>query len=867
VRAEEAVRESEVQLRLITDNVPAMIAYSDTEHRYRYANRRFIEFYGGAGAVARGRTVRELVGEETWRLVRGNLERALSGEALHYEGVRRDAAGRARNIEATLVPDRDEAGRVRGVYTFILDITERRAAEQAIREGLAQLKLITDNVPAMIAYYDRDMRCRYANRAYQEFYAPGADSIVGRTALEILGAETWEHAAERAARALAGETLNFRRRERRADGRKRDIEITLVPHRAGTGQVLGLYALVLDVTERWRAERALRLRERAIESSTDAIMITEGAEEDFALVYVNAAFERITGYAAAEVLGRNPRFLHREDRAQAGLRDLRAAVRDEREANALLRNYRKDGTPYWSELRIAPVRDDRGRTTHYVGVSSDVSERVRSQEALERQANYDALTGLPNRNLMRDRLAQALVQARRGRQRAAVLYVDLDHVKRINDSLGHPVGDKVIASSGARIAGVLRSGDTVARVGGDEFVAILPVLKYEHDAALVAQKLREAIAAPLEIDGHQFVLSASVGIAVFPKDGEDSETLLRNADAALYRAKEEGRDCERFFTAELNQRVVRHLQIEGDLRRALEREEFRLHYQPIVELATRRVAGFEALARWPRPGGTWVPPAEFIPVAEDSGLIVALGRWVMLTAAREVRKWNGRGKQPRYVSINLSARQFKDPQLLDTVREALRGSGADPSHIRLEITESTVMSSADEAIKTLRALRALGVRISVDDFGTGYSSLSYLKRFPINTLKIDRSFVRDLASDADDLKISRAVIDLAHGLGLEVVAEGVETRTQASILARYGCDGAQGYLFGKPVEGASIEASGAGKARRPSAGRGAPAKRAGARTRKRTARASSSRQSFAKRASAASKLIPGKRSRISSRSV
>ncbi|MBI1943214.1 MAG: EAL domain-containing protein [Betaproteobacteria bacterium] len=684
---------------------------------------------------------------------------------------------------------------------------QRAQAEQATLEREAQLRLLTDNVPGMICYLGPDYRYRYANLRYREFYAGTRDPIDGRTLEEVLGAEAWQAERERIDRALAGETLEYVRKHRRAsDGSKRELDVSLVPHRDAAGRVLGLYVLVLDVTRRRRAEAALRLRDRAIEQSVNSIMITQPVGGRQKIVYVNPAFERITGYPAAEAIGKNPAFLHRGDRNQPGVEALRTAEREQRDMTVLMRNFRKDGTPFWNELRVAPVRDEDGRVTHYIGVSNDVTERIRYQEEIERSANFDTLTGLPNRNLLNDRIAQAIVQAARSSRPLGVMFVDLDHLKRINDTLGHEMGDRVIAATGRRIAEALRTGDTVARLGGDEFVIVLADMKRSEDAAHVAAKVLNCVGTPLRMEAREFVLTASAGIAIFPRDGTDAATLLRNADAALYRAKEQGRQCFRFFAPEMNQRVVEFLALEQALRRSLEAQEFWLQYQPIVRLATGEVVGAEALLRWRRADGSMVGPAQFIPVAEESGLIVPIGRWVMQAAARQAAEWNRGRAKPLYVSINLSARQFKDPGLLDAVRAALEDADVEPSLIKLEITESTVMQSAEEATRLLGALKDRGVMLSVDDFGTGYSSLGYLKRFPIDTLKIDRTFVRDLAVDRDDLAICDAVIELGRGLDLEVVAEGVETREQSQVLRSHGCELAQGYLFGRPVDPAQFSA-------------------------------------------------------------
>jgi EAL domain-containing protein (putative c-di-GMP-specific phosphodiesterase class I) len=344
----------------------------------------------------------------------------------------------------------------------------------------------------------------------------------------------------------------------------------------------------------------------------------------------------------------------------------------------------------------------------------------------------------------------------------------------------------------------------VARVSGDEFVVLLTDVQNEDDAALVAAKVRNSIGTPLRIEAHEFVLAASIGIALYPRDGTDAETLLRNADAALYRAKEHGRDCFQFFAPDMNERVVRYLAIERELREALDTAQFRLEYQPIVRLDTGEAIGAEALLRWRRPDGSTIGPAEFIPIAEESGLIVPIGRWVFETAARQASRWNRERGKPFFVSVNLSARQFRDPELLGSIRAALQAARVDASLIKVEITESTVMQNPEEAVKTLRALKALGVSVVVDDFGTGYSSLAYLKRFPIDTLKIDRSFVSGLPEDAGDRALCRAVLDLGRGLGMEVVAEGVETRGQAKMLKEGRCPLAQGYFFGRPGEAASL---------------------------------------------------------------
>jgi diguanylate cyclase (GGDEF)-like protein/PAS domain S-box-containing protein len=799
--AEQALRASEARMRLIADNVPAMIALTDRRNVFRYANRNMVELYGRDDRELLGNDIASVVGPEAWPLIRPNIERALGGEAVSYSGRRQHRSGEWREVEVTLVPQKNAADGVEGVYTFILDVTDRNRAEQAIHSREAQLRLLVDNVPAMIAYIGTDRRYLFSNRNYTLFFTGRDEPLEGRDMAQVIGEANWSTARPLVEAAFAGAMQNYRRKSRRAsDGSLRDLDVTLVPNRNDAGDVIGIYSMLIDVTRRRRAEEALRLRNRALDSTLNGIMIAEQAQGELRLVYVNPAFERITGYASQDVLGRNPDFLLGEDRRQSPIADLRAALAAEREVTVLLRNFRKDGSLFWNELHIAPVRDSQNRATHFVGVCNDVTQRVSYEAELERHANYDSLSGLPNRNLLRDRVERAIAHAGRTHRLAAVLYVDLDHLKRINDSLGHAVGDLVIAAVGGRLAGITRGGDTVARIGGDEFVVVLGEIRREEDAVRVADKVRRAVAAPLRVEGHDFVLSASVGIALYPRDGTDAATLQKNADTALYRAKEEGRDGWRFFTAEMNAEVVRRLSTEQQLRGALEAGEFRLHYQPIVSLPDGEIVGAEALLRWRRSDGALIGPNDFIPVAEESGLIVPIGAWVLKTATQDARAWQRAGYAPVFVSVNLSARQFRDPRLAHIVREALRASRLPAAQLKLEITETTVMQNAEETDRTLRALKRLGVRLSVDDFGTGYSSLAYLKRFPLDVLKIDRGFVRDLSRDKDDLAISRAVIDLARGMKLQVVAEGVELREQARLLSANGCQLAQGFYFGRPVE-------------------------------------------------------------------
>ncbi|MDP1708333.1 MAG: EAL domain-containing protein [Gammaproteobacteria bacterium] len=425
----------------------------------------------------------------------------------------------------------------------------------------------------------------------------------------------------------------------------------------------------------------------------------------------------------------------------------------------------------------------------------------RTDQQLEHMAYHDAMTGLPNRVLLQDRIRQSLISAERLSNQLAVAFIDLDDFKIINDSLGHHVGDQVLQTVAKRLAACLRKGDTIARVGGDEFVLSLPGIQPNADLPGMVQKLIDATALPIEIAGHKLRITASVGIAIYPDHGQDVETLMRHADMAMYSAKKLGRNQSQIFAEHMDMRAQQRLTMEREMRSAFEQDGFALHYQPIVtiESGASVIVGAEALLRWPNAHGAWISPAEFIPVAEESGLIVALGEWVLRTACAQNKAWQSAGLQPVYIAVNLSARQITQPDLVEVVAGILKETGLDPAYLKLELTESQIMQNVAAATDTLTRLKAMGVRLSIDDFGTGYSSLAYLKRFPIDTLKIDQSFVRDITTDPDDAAISKTIISMAHGMGLTVIAEGVETEGQKSFLSAHHCDEMQGYLFSRPV--------------------------------------------------------------------
>ena len=453
-------------------------------------------------------------------------------------------------------------------------------------------------------------------------------------------------------------------------------------------------------------------------------------------------------------------------------------------------------TAHTRELRRF-VEDDVSFLRSVANILGTAIERKFAEEQLTRLAQFDTVTGLPNRHVFRDRFGDALVQARRNGWAAGMLFVDLDRFKAVNDTFGHAVGDKLLGAVAKRLEGAVRAGDTVARLSGDEFAVVLSSIEDGNDAGLVAQQIIHALGAPFEIDNHEAFVSASVGIALYPSDGSTADELLKNADTAMYRAKQQGRNGYQFYLPQMKERLMERLQLEAGLRGALDRREFMLHYQPKVQLDTGMISGFEALLRW-RHEGRLVPPSEFIPILEETGLIVRVGEWVLRSVCEQLSHWRARGIAPRPVAVNLSARQFQRQSLVSMVEQILRETAVAPELLELELTESLLMSDAEEAVQMLHELKRLGVRLAVDDFGTGYSSFAYLKRFPLDTLKIDRAFVSEAVTNPDDANITVTIINLAHSMRLKVVAEGVETQGQMNFLRQHKCDEVQGYYFARP---------------------------------------------------------------------
>ncbi len=559
---------------------------------------------------------------------------------------------------------------------------------------------------------------------------------------------------------------------------------------------------VRDISARKSAEETMHKLSRAIDQTADVVFITN---RDGCVEYVNPAFEKVTGYRADEVIGKTPDMLKSGKQGPEFYANVWKEIQSGNVYNDIFVNKRKHGGLYYQEQTITPLTNSKGDITHFVTTGRDITERMEAQEKLQFLAQHDALTRLPNRALFLDRLNQSLARARWHDRRIAVIFMDLDRFKTINDSLGHGVGDALLTQVGERLLSCLREGDTVARLGGDEFVILLNDVASEDDVTLLVEKLLSIHDRPFSIDGHELYMSGSVGVSLYPGDGEDSGTLMKHADIAMYRAKESGKNNFKFFSADMSEKAFSRLTLEHSLRRALENSEYVLLYQPIVNLKTNTIVGAEALLRWQDQQKGIIFPGDFVPLLEETGLIQEVGEWVLHRACRDAAAWSKKwGAGVFRVSVNISGRQIGARSFLSTVNSVIRDTGLAPAMLELEITESVLMHDLEACLELLRELHARGIKLSIDDFGTGYSSLSYLKRLPIQTVKIDRSFIADAATDSDDNSIVEAAVAMAHGLKLNVIAEGVENMDQLAVLKKYGCDEAQGYLFSRAVSAGKL---------------------------------------------------------------
>ncbi|HEX2200053.1 MAG TPA: EAL domain-containing protein [Burkholderiales bacterium] len=841
-RAQDELQRVLAEQQALLDNVAVGIAFRRDRRTVR-ANRRYEEMFGYAPGAAAGTSTRDIYfTDEEYRQAGGVYGELDDGRTHSREQWlrRQDGSGFWCRVTGRAVRPGDAA---HGYVWLLEDITERRRAdedlqrlvreqaqvEERIQRALAEQELILDNASVGIAFV-RGRAIQRCNRFLEEMVGAGPGELVGQSSSVLFASATdWEEAGRLAYHSTApGETHDSEWRFRRRDGST--FRCRTRGRRTDLGEpdqewIWSFEDVTAERDADLRVQRALAEQELILDNATVGIAFLRNR------IYqrCNPRFEQMFGYAPGELLGCGTEVIYadtpswNDDAAFYAQMQRGEAVSTER------RYRRKDGSLFWCKLvgkAIDAARPHEGSIWIYDDVTAEhaareslersvaertaelqaanqrleieVGERKMAEQRAKHLADHDALTGLPNRRLLEDRLTQALALSYRNRKQSAVMFVDLDRFKTINDSLGHAVGDLLLREVALRLVNQLRIGDTICRIGGDEFVVVLPEIKRAEDAAQVAQKVIEELSRPIPADERELTVTPSIGIAVFPDDGRDAETLIRNSDAAMYHAKEMGRANYQFFTAEMNQAASRRLALEGDLRRALGKDELRVHYQPVVDARTGEVSGHEALVRWQHPARGLVAPAEFIQLAEETGLILKLGEWVL----REACRWATFIGVERglHIAVNLSPRQFNDPKLVQVVAAALKDTGLPARLLELEITETTAMQHSDVALSTLQKLKQLGVSVAIDDFGTGYSSLSYLKRFPVDRLKVDRSFTAELPGDEDQCAIVSAIVALAHALDIRVVGEGVETEAQREFLRNCGCDYLQGYLIGPPVD-------------------------------------------------------------------
>ena len=675
------------------------------------------------------------------------------------------------------------------------------------------LRTVIENLNDGIIVTDLGNRILHVNSRLAKLVGCEAEDMLGQPAQPFLSMiEGWLFFCATPDEAQTG-LYEWREGQlKRQDGRQFWAEVNSTPLYNPSGHPIATLITVTDITERKWLEEYLRLLESVVVNANELVMISqvEAGDDplDLRIVYINDAFLKVTGHRAADVIGRTAQLLVGPKTDLDELTRIRETMIRHESVKAELILHRRDNTNFWADINTVPIRNEHGQVTHFVSVMREVTERKNAEEQLRRNAFHDPLTGLPNRLLFTERLTQIISRSKQipGRK-FAVLFLDLDRFKVINDSLGHMVGDQLLIAIARRLETCVKRTDIVARLGGDEFTILLDDIQTEDAANHVAERIHQELALPFTLNGYEVFTTVSIGIALSTTDFNHTEDLLRGADIAMYRAKASGKACHEVFDTEMHNEAMRQMQLENDLRRALERGEFRVYYQPIVSLTTGRLAGFEALMRWQHPERGLVSPGDFIPIAEETGLILPMGEWILMEACRQLSEWQK--KYPQYrrlsMSVNISSRQFSQRGTIDLLKNVLEKTGLNPALLKLEITETAIMENTETAMEILLALKKMGVQLSVDDFGTGYSSLGYLYRFPMDVLKIDRSFISRVDTDGEKLELVRTIITLAWNLGMDVIAEGVETTKQLAQLKMLKCEYGQGYLFSKPMSAEHTE--------------------------------------------------------------
>lgn len=691
-----------------------------------------------------------------------------------------------------------EKGTVAGLILLFIDITQLHQVEQAVRETRDRLLAVMNNSVSLMAVKDASGRYTFANPKFEQSLGLQPGQVIGKTDYQLFPALISDSFRENELECMKLRRDVEREEAIHIEGQERQFLVVRFPLFDADGAVSGVCFQATDVTDRKHAESQLRLAARVFDRAAEGVMVTDAQHK---ILTVNDAFATVTGYSREEVVGLNPHIMSSGKHPPEFFAAMWAQIRELGWWQGEIWNRRKNGELYLEWLSISTVKDKEGAVVNYVALFSDITQVRASQSRVEFLATHDDLTGLPNRTLLQDRLRLSLARAKRTNASLAVVFVDLDNFKWVNDTLGHDIGDSLLKQAASRLQECLRAGDTVARLGGDEFVLLLEAANRE-EVALTCERVLSVLCASYMVGEHECNVSASIGVSMAPEDSEEPAILMRDADTAMYRAKATGKNCYQFFTADLVEIANRRVQIESGLRKALDNGQLFLEYQPQIDVREGRVVGVEALVRWKSDAGILMP-GEFIPVAEESNLIVSIDRWVMREACRQMVEWSTSGLSGLRVSVNLSAQHFKRADTVSEIVEIVKTSGLAPSSLCVEVTES-VLVEVDRAQRILAELQAFGLHVSIDDFGTGFSSLAYLKRLPIGELKVDRSFVDGIATDSDDRAIAATVIDLARNMKLESLAEGVENAAHLDALRELGCDLAQGYFISRPLPPAAL---------------------------------------------------------------
>jgi len=809
--AEQATRNLRTQLSFtqqLIEAIPSPVFFKDAEGRYLGCNRAFEDYIGFTRESLVGKTVYDIAPKDLAETYHA-ADRALiekPGTQSYEATVVYARDGSRHDVLFNKATFYETSGIIAGLVGVITDITQRKQLEANTRESNERLRAVIHAAPLAIIARDFEGVIRMWNPAAERMFGWREEEVLN-TNTSVVPDDLREETRDMRERAQSGESIwieETRRKDR--DGRLFDCSVSITPIYGGDGEVNGTMVTIVDITPRKAAERALRESEQRLRLAMDAAQMgmwywecdTDNFtySEGLSLLFGRRANDPPTDYRVLQER------LHPEDR-ELFAATMRHSVKQGSDFQVDFRVIWPDGTTHWLANRAQVHRGADGRAQRVIGVAMDITDRKLAEQRIAHMAHHDALTGLPNRVLLRDRIQQAIAHAHRSGSQLAVLFIDLDRFKTINDSLGHQLGDRLLQSVASRILVCVREGDTVARVGGDEFVIVIPGLQSSSDASTVAAKILDVLASAFHLHGNDLHVAASIGISLYPADGADAETLMRNADTAMYHAKDSGRGNFQFFTQHMNVAAQQRLTLETALRRAIENREFELHYQPLFDLRDRSITGLEALLRWTPPGRPMVPPGEFISAAEESGLIVPIGEWVLREALKQAKMWQT-AERSLMIAVNVSANQLARSNFVERLRRLLQDTGLDPGLLELEVTEGVIIEGAGDARAALDQIAALGVGIAIDDFGTGYSGLAYLKRLPIDTVKIDQSFVRDLTVDPDDAAIVTAIVVMAKSLEVDVIAEGVETEEQLAHLIALGCERAQGYLLARPMNAAAI---------------------------------------------------------------